>query len=67
MVQNVNGQNVETVILEGATIEFPYVLNVAGAEGVETAVVYLEEMVDGNYVERGHYSNVPFKQSTEGV
>ena len=51
LVQNVNGQNVETVILDGQTITFPYTL------------AYLREMVDGDYVERGHYSNVPFKQS----
>lgn len=63
LIQNVNGQNVETVILEGQTVEFPYVLNVEGAAGVESGTVYLKEQVDGSYVERGHYSNVPFKQS----
>ena len=63
LVQNVNGQNVETVILDGQTITFPYTLTIAGADGVDTGTVYLREMVDGDYVERGHYSNVPFKQS----
>lgn len=63
LVQNVNGQNVETVILDGQTITFPYTLAIAGADGVDTGTVYLREMVDGDYVERGHYSNVPFKQS----
>ena len=63
LVQNVNGQNVETVLLDGQTVTFPYELSVAGADGVETGTVYLKEMVDGEYVERGHYSNVPFKQS----
>ncbi|MGN0251437.1 MAG: Stk1 family PASTA domain-containing Ser/Thr kinase [Oliverpabstia sp.] len=62
LVQNVNGQNVETVILEGQTITFPYIVSVKGADGVETGTIYLKEMVDGEYVERGHYSNVPFKQ-----
>ena len=38
-------------------------LAIAGADGVDTGTVYLREMVDGDYVERGHYSNVPFKQS----
>ena len=63
LVQNVNGQNVESVLLEGETITFPYVLSVQGADGVETGTVYLKELVDGTYVERGHYSEVPFKQS----
>ena len=63
LVQNVNGQNVESVILEGETITFPYVLTIQGADGVETGTVYLKELVDGTYVERGHYSEVPFKQS----
>lgn len=63
LVQNVNGQNVEKVLLEGETVTFPYVLSVEGAEGVETGTVYLKELVDGTYVERGHYSSVPFKQS----
>ena len=63
LVQNVNGQNVESVFLEGETITFPYVLSIQGADGVETGTVYLKELVDGTYVERGHYSDVPFKQS----
>ena len=50
-------------ILDGQTITFPYTLTIAGADGVDTGTVYLREMVDGEYVERGHYSNVPFKQS----
>ena len=29
LVQNVNGQNVETVILDGQTITFPYTLAIA--------------------------------------
>ena len=65
LIQNVNGQSVETVLMDGTPITFPgdgYVLNAAGAEGVESGTIYLEELVDGNYVERGHYSNVPFKQ-----
>ena len=63
LVQNIDGQNVETVILDGQTITFPYTLTIAGADGVDTGTVYLREMVDGEYVKRGQYSNVPFKQS----
>ena len=66
LVQNVNGQNVETVILEGQMITFPYIVSVKGADGVETGTIYLKEMVDGEYVERGHYSNVPFKKVESG-
>lgn len=65
LIQNVNGQSVETVLMDGTPITFPedgYVLNAAGAEGVESGTIYLEELVDGKYVPRGHYSNVPFKQ-----
>lgn len=65
LIQNVNGQSVETVLLDGTPITFPedgYVLTAAGAEGVESGTIYLEELVDGTYVERGHYQNVPFKQ-----
>lgn len=63
LVQNVDGQNVESVILDGQTITFPYTLTISGADNIDTGTVYLREMVDGEYVERGHYSNVPFKQS----
>lgn len=63
LVQNVNGQNVETILVDGTTVSFPYDLSVAGAPGVTTGTVYLEELVDGEYIERGHYSNVPFSQS----
>ncbi len=63
LTQNVNGQSVDTVILENATITFPYDLNIAGAEGVDTGTIYLNEMVDGEYVERGRYSNVPFSET----
>ena len=52
--------------MDGETITFPedgYPLSVEGAANVESGTIYLEELVDGTYVERGHYSNVPFKQS----
>ena len=62
LVQNVNGENVATTIVEGAEITFPYSLEVAGADGVDSGTVYLYEMVDGDYVERAHYT-VPFTQS----
>ena len=63
LVHNVNGQNVESVLREGEPMPIPYVHSVQGADGVETGTVYLKELVDGTYVERGHYSEVPFKQS----
>ena len=64
LIQNIDGQNVETVLVDGQNIQFPYVLNVAGADNVDTGVIYLKELVDDTYVERGHYSNVPFKQQS---
>lgn len=63
LTQNVNGQSVDTILLEDATVTFPYELNTVGAEGVETGTLYLKELVDGSYVERGRYSNVPFSKS----
>lgn len=63
LIQNVNGQSEETILFEGQSVTFPYMLQVSGADGVETGTVYMDEMVDGSYVERGHYSNVKFVQS----
>lgn len=63
LIQEVEGQQIETILLEGQPITFPYILNVEGAQGVDTGVVYLEELVDGSYVERGHYSKVTFKET----
>ncbi len=53
LVQNIGGQDTETVITEGETaLEFPYLLQIAGAEGVPDGMVYLYENVDGEYVPR---------------
>ena len=63
LVQEVGGQQVETVLLEGQPITFPYVLNVEGAQGVEKGVVYVEELLEDGYKERGHYLDVNFKET----
>ena len=60
LVQDVNGVSQTTVLQEGTTIEFPYTLQVAGADGVSTGTVYLYEITDSGEVERGHYSPVEF-------
>ncbi|HIS26117.1 MAG TPA: Stk1 family PASTA domain-containing Ser/Thr kinase [Candidatus Pullilachnospira intestinigallinarum] len=60
LVQDVNGVSQETVLLEGTTIDFPYELQVQGADGVSTGTVYLYEITDSGEVERGHYSPVEF-------
>ena len=53
LVQNVNGQDLETVIAEGETsLEFPYLLQVTGAEGVSDGLIYLYERVGENYEPR---------------
>jgi len=53
LVQNVNGQDMETVIAEGETsLEFPYLLQITGAEGVADGLIYLYERVDGEYQAR---------------
>ncbi len=60
LIQEVDGQNVETVILEDDNISFPYTLEYTGAPGVETGVIYLYEKVEETYIERGHYNGVAF-------
>ncbi len=62
LVQNVNGYNSETVILEDKEIEFDYILDFVGAPGVSTGTVYMYEKVDDTYVERGHYQGVVFEE-----
>lgn len=62
LVQNVNGETVTTPIVEGATISFPYNVEITGADGVDTGTVYLYELVDGDYVQRAQYT-VPFTES----
>ena len=53
LVQNVGGQDMETVIAEGETaLEFPYLLQITGAEGVTDGLIYLYERVDGDYQAR---------------
>ena len=63
LVQEIDGEEKETVLLEGETLTFPYILKAQGAEGVEKGVIYLDEMVEEEYVERAHYNNVTFKES----
>lgn len=52
LVQTVNGEKKETVIDEGDTITFPYLLQCDGAEGVTDGTVYLYEQINGEYVPR---------------
>lgn len=47
--QTVNGEKVETNILEAGTISFPYELNITGASGVTSGKVLMYEMVSGTY------------------
>lgn len=56
-----DGQS-DVTIVEGQDLDFPYNLNVAGADGVSDGTVILSEMVDGDYVERATYS-VTFSQA----
>ncbi len=62
LVQNINGEAVTTPIIEGATVSFPYNLEITGADGVDSGTVYLYELVDGDYVQRAQYT-VPFAES----
>lgn len=55
LVQTVDGSPVATTVVDGKQLEFPYQLNITGAEGVSQGTLYLSELVGDNYVELGHY------------
>ena len=53
LVQNINGQDMQTIVAEGETaLEFPYLLQITGAEGVTDGLVYLYERVGDEYEPR---------------
>ena len=53
LVQNIDGQDVQTVVAEGSTpLEFPYLLQITGAEGVSDGLIYLYEQVGDEYEPR---------------
>ncbi|MBQ8305034.1 MAG: Stk1 family PASTA domain-containing Ser/Thr kinase [Blautia sp.] len=55
LVQEVNGQLVASVVIDGEQIEFPYQLDLTGVSGVSTGTIHLLEQVNGTYEELGHY------------
>ncbi len=56
LVQEVNGQNQATTIVDGEVLQFPYQLNITGAQGVPTGTLYMHEEVNGTYKELGFYT-----------
>jgi len=61
LVQDVNGSTTNRVIFEGQTLSNIYALQTTGADGVSTGIVYLYELVDGDYKKLVQYP-VPFEQ-----
>ncbi|MGI6010559.1 MAG: Stk1 family PASTA domain-containing Ser/Thr kinase [Ruminococcus sp.] len=61
LVLEQDGQSAVTIV-DGQQIDFPYTLNVAGADGQSEGTVILYEMVNGDYVERASYP-VTFSQA----
>ena len=62
LMQTVNGEPKVSVIVEDQTLQFPYQLDVTGADGVSTGTIYLYEETDGNYQQLGTYT-VTFKKA----
>ena len=59
--QELNGQPVSTLIIDGEVLSFPYQLDLTGIPGVDTGYMHLSEMVDGTYTQLGTYT-ITFKQ-----
>lgn len=56
LIQQVNGAEVSTMVLNGQPVAFPYDLDITGAAGVSTGSLYLSEEVNGEYVLMGVYT-----------
>ena len=56
LVQDVNGMQNSTTILDGQAVSFPYDLDITGAPGVSTGTLYLSEEIDGEYIQLGIYT-----------
>ncbi len=64
LVQNVNGSPQATTIVDGEQLTFPYQLDLTGAAGVTEGTLYLSELINGEYVDLGHYT-ITFEQVSE--
>ena len=62
LIQEVNGEPKASTILDGQNVNFPYQLDVTGADGVTTGTIYLYEQVNGDYQQLGTYT-VTFKEA----
>ena len=62
LIQEVNGEPKASTILDGQNVNFPYQLDVTGADGVTTGTIYLYEQVNGDYKQLGTYT-VTFKEA----
>lgn len=56
LVQEVNGQNTSTTIVEQQALTFPYTLDITGASGVSSGTLYVSELIDGNFQQLGQYT-----------
>lgn len=62
LIQEVNVSRRLPPSLTGQNVNFPYQLDVTGADGVTTGTIYLYEQVNGDYQQLGTYT-VTFKEA----
>ncbi len=60
--QEVNGENVDTEIESGSSLEFPYTITVEGAAGISSGSIYLYEETDSGEVARAQWP-ITFEES----
>ena len=59
--QDVNGESVDTILAEGNALEFPYIAELQGYEGIEEGYVLIYELIDGELVPKAQW-NVTFSE-----
>ena len=55
LVQEANGTEYTTTVLDGQTVAFPYDLDITGVEGVSSGILYLSEKIGDDYIQLGSY------------
>ena len=64
LVQEVGGEQISTVIVDGETLTFPYRLDLTGIPGIASGKLYLSEQRYGAYEQLGIYT-LDFKRAAQ--